>query len=223
LRKGALLGVSLLAMVPGVVFAQDNPAPAPADPGAGPDAGIVVTGSRIRVPNATSVSPITTVGAADLAQRGVTRLEDMLNTLPQVYADQGGGNRGGTVGASGTATINLRNLGNQRTLVLINGRRLMQGDPARSAAQAADINNVPAALVERIDVVTGGASAVYGSTRWPVSSTSCSRRTSRASSSTRATASTSTTTAIRSPQSPPPPGSTRRRAAPSTASSRASR
>lgn len=163
LRKGALLGVSLLAMVPGVVFAQDNSAPAPADPGAGPDAGIVVTGSRIRVPNATSVSPITTVGAADLAQRGVTRLEDMLNTLPQVYADQGGGNRGGTVGASGTATINLRNLGNQRTLVLINGRRLMQGDPARSAAQAADINNVPAALVERIDVVTGGASAVYGS------------------------------------------------------------
>ncbi|AXB79547.1 TonB-dependent receptor domain-containing protein [Novosphingobium sp. P6W] len=160
LRHGALLTASLLALSPVIAFAQDTAAP-DAGPAGGND--IVVTGSRIRVPNATSVSPITTVNSEDLAQRGVTRLEDMLNTLPQVYADQGGGNRGGTVGASGTATINLRNLGNQRTLVLINGRRLMQGDPARSAAQAADINNVPAALVERIDVVTGGASAVYGS------------------------------------------------------------
>ena len=131
-------------------------------PAAEPDA-IVVTGSRIATPNATSVSPITTVSGADLQQRGATRIEDLINTLPQAYADQGGNNRGGTVGASGTATINLRNLGNQRTLVLIDGRRLMQGDPDRVAAQAPDINNVPSALVERIDVVTGGASAVYGS------------------------------------------------------------
>jgi iron complex outermembrane receptor protein len=128
---------------------------------AAPD--VVVTGSRIRSPNATSVSPITSVSGQEIINRGATRIEDLINTLPQAYADQGGGNRGGTIGASGTATINLRNLGNQRTLVLIDGRRLMQGDPARSAAQAADINNVPAALVERIDVVTGGASAVYGS------------------------------------------------------------
>lgn len=124
---------------------------------------ITVTGSRIASPDATSISPISTISGADLSQRGVTRIEDLINTLPQAYADQGGNNRGGTVGASGTATINLRNLGNQRTLVLIDGRRLMQGDPDRVAAQAPDINNVPAALVERIDVVTGGASAVYGS------------------------------------------------------------
>ncbi|TWB21867.1 TonB-dependent receptor-like protein [Nitrospirillum amazonense] len=124
---------------------------------------IIVTGSRIRSPDATSVSPISTVSGEELQQRGVTRVEDLINTLPQAYADQGAGNRGGTVGASGTATINLRNLGNQRTLVLIDGRRLMQGDPDRTSAQAPDINNVPAALIERIDVVTGGASAVYGS------------------------------------------------------------
>ncbi|GAM04761.1 TonB-dependent receptor [Novosphingobium sp. MBES04] len=158
-RRSALLSATFLALVPAAGAAQDLAA-APAE---GASEAIVVTGSRIRSPNATSVSPISTVGAEDISARGATRLEDLLNTLPQVYADQGGGNRGGTVGASGTATINLRNLGNQRTLVLINGRRLMQGDPARSAAQAADINNVPAALVESIDVVTGGASAVYGS------------------------------------------------------------
>ena len=124
---------------------------------------IVVTGSRIKSPDATSVSPVSTIGDKEIARRGVVRVEDLINTLPQAFADQGSGNRGGTVGASGTATINLRNLGNQRTLVLIDGRRLMQGDPARSAAQAADINNIPAALIQRIDVVTGGASAVYGS------------------------------------------------------------
>lgn len=135
-------------------------------PAAAPDSApvdIVVTGSRLRSPDATSTSPISTIGGAEIQARGATRVEDLINTLPQAFADQGGGNRGGTVGASGTATINLRNLGNQRTLVLIDGRRLMQGDPARSAAQAADINNIPAALIERIDVVTGGASAVYGS------------------------------------------------------------
>ncbi|KQV57895.1 TonB-dependent receptor [Caulobacter sp. Root343] len=139
----------------GVASAQD----APADQ----IEAIVVTGSRLKSPDATSVSPVSTVGDKEIARRGVVRVEDLINTLPQAFADQGSGNRGGTVGASGTATINLRNLGNQRTLVLIDGRRLMQGDPARSAAQAADINNIPAALIQRIDVVTGGASAVYGS------------------------------------------------------------
>lgn len=146
------------------VLAQATPDPATtAASSADTTDAIVVTGSRIAIPNASSVSPVSSISGADLQARGVTRIEDLINTLPQAYADQGGNNRGGTVGASGTATINLRNLGNQRTLVLIDGRRLMQGDPDRVAAQAPDINNVPAALVERIDVVTGGASAVYGS------------------------------------------------------------
>ena len=147
-------------------WAQALPVAAPAAlPAAfGEAQSVVVTGSRIRSIDATSISPVTSVGALEFTQRGVLRVEDLINTLPQAYADQsGGGNRGGTVGASGTATINLRNLGSQRTLVLIDGRRLMQGDPARSAAQAPDINNIPPALIERVDVVTGGASAVYGS------------------------------------------------------------
>jgi len=158
--KASWLGIASTAVLAalacgGVASAQE----APADQ----IEAIVVTGSRLKSPDATSVSPVSTVGDKEIARRGVVRVEDLINTLPQAFADQGSGNRGGTVGASGTATINLRNLGNQRTLVLIDGRRLMQGDPARSAAQAADINNIPAALIQRIDVVTGGASAVYGS------------------------------------------------------------
>ncbi len=137
---------------------------APATAAAERTQSVVVTGSRIRSLDATSISPVTSLGAVEFEQRGVLRVEDLLNTLPQAFADQnGGGNRGGTVGASGTATVNLRNLGNQRTLVLIDGRRLMQGDPARSTAQAPDINNIPPSLIERVDIVTGGASAVYGS------------------------------------------------------------
>ncbi|CAN5247199.1 TonB-dependent receptor [soil metagenome] len=159
-RRGLTIRSTCLAMVSLAAMLQAGTAQAQSAPEAND---IIVTGSRIRSPDATSVSPVSTVSAVDLQQRGTTRIEDLINTLPQAFADQGGNNRGGTVGASGTATINLRNLGNQRTLVLIDGRRLMQGDPARSAAQAADINNIPAALVQRIDVVTGGASAVYGS------------------------------------------------------------
>ena len=151
-------------------LAQTAAAPAPAASAASATSAasdtqsVVVTGTRIRSLDATSISPVTSVGALQFEQRGVLRVEDLLNTLPQAFADQsGGGNRGGTVGASGTATVNLRNLGNQRTLVLIDGRRLMQGDPARSTAQAPDINNIPPSLIERVDIVTGGASAVYGS------------------------------------------------------------
>ena len=62
-------------------------------------------------------------------------------------------------GASGTATLNLRGLGSERTLVLVNGRRVVPGDPNTSAA---DINIIPGAMVKRIDVLTGGASSVYG-------------------------------------------------------------
>jgi outer membrane receptor protein involved in Fe transport len=161
LSKASLLGIASTAVLialscGGAAQAQDSSAGAEVE-------AVVVTGSRIKSPDATSVSPISTISNKQITQRGVVRVEDLINTLPQAFADQGSGNRGGTVGASGTATINLRNLGNQRTLVLIDGRRLMQGDPARSAAQAADINNIPAPLIQQIDVVTGGASAVYGS------------------------------------------------------------
>jgi iron complex outermembrane receptor protein len=126
---------------------------------------VVVTGSRIATPNIDSISPITAISAGEIANSGVTRVEDILNSLPQVVADQGSGL---SMGSTGTATINLRGLGAQRTLVLINGRRLMGGDPGGyfgsnpGYASAADINMVPAPLIERIDVLSGGASSTYG-------------------------------------------------------------
>jgi len=121
---------------------------------------VVVTGTRIPSPNLESVSPVTAIGAQELRAQGVTRVEDMINTLPQAFAAQGAALSNGS---TGTATINLRGLGATRTLVLIDGRRLMPGTPnTNGGALAADINFIPSALVQRVDVLTGGASAVYG-------------------------------------------------------------
>ena len=120
---------------------------------------VVVTGSRIPQPNLTSVSPVTAVGSEQVKVEGVTRVEDLINNLPQAFADFGGNLSNGS---TGTASVNLRNLGSQRTLVLVNSRRLMPGDPTQNAAASPDLNQIPAALIERVEVLTGGASAVYG-------------------------------------------------------------
>ena len=122
---------------------------------------VVVTGSRIAQPGLESISPVTTVTQKDIAAQGFSSVEDVLNNMPQVMADQGSSISNG---ATGTATVNLRNLGPQRTLVLINGRRLMPGTPNNQSVNAgpADLNNIPIALVDRVDLLTGGASAVYG-------------------------------------------------------------
>jgi outer membrane receptor protein involved in Fe transport len=117
---------------------------------------IIVTGSRLRSPNLESASPVTVVTAEEFAITGTTRVEDLVNSLPQVFAAQGGNVSNGS---TGTATLNLRGIGAERTLVLVNGRRLMPGTPSTSAA---DINAIPAALIKRVDVLTGGASSVYG-------------------------------------------------------------
>ncbi|MFC0632387.1 TonB-dependent receptor plug domain-containing protein [Brevundimonas balnearis] len=118
---------------------------------------IVVTGSRIAQANLTSTSPITQVSAEDIDSTGVTRVEDLVTQLPQAFAAQ---NSTVSNGASGTATVSLRNLGSSRTLVLIDGRRMGYGSPNDDAA---DLNQIPEQLVERVEVLTGGASAVYGS------------------------------------------------------------
>jgi iron complex outermembrane recepter protein len=120
---------------------------------------VVVTGSRIPQPNLTSISPVTAVSAETIRVEGITRVEDLINNLPQAFADFGGNLANG---ATGAATVNLRGLGAQRTLVLVNGRRLMPGDPTQNGNATADLNQIPGSLIERIEVLTGGASAVYG-------------------------------------------------------------
>ena len=121
---------------------------------------IVVTGSRIPQPNLTSVSPVTVINSQEIKLQGTTRTEDLINALPQSFAAQGGNLANG---ATGTATVNLRGLGPERTLVLINGRRLLVGDPGTGSPAAPDINAIPTGIVKRVDVLTGGASSVYGS------------------------------------------------------------
>jgi iron complex outermembrane receptor protein len=118
---------------------------------------IVVTGSRIPQTNLVTTSPVTQVTGEDIDIAGVTRVEDLVSQLPQAFAAQ---NSTVSNGASGTATVSLRNLGSSRTLVLIDGRRMGYGSPNDDAA---DLNQIPEQLVERVEVLTGGASAVYGS------------------------------------------------------------
>jgi outer membrane receptor protein involved in Fe transport len=118
---------------------------------------VVVTGSRITSPNLTAISPITSIDAGYIASSNYTRVEDILNNLPQVFAGQ---NSTVSNGSNGTASVNLRGLGANRTLVLVNGRRLGPGQGTGS--NVSDINEVPAALIERVDILTGGASSVYG-------------------------------------------------------------
>ena len=131
-----------------------------ADTAGGEVSEIVVTGTRIPTPNLTSIAPVTSVSSADIKAQGISRIEDLMNALPQTFASQGSAVSNGS---NGTATVDLRGLGPNRTIVLIDGRRLQAGNPTSAIAPvAADLNFIPTALVERVDVLTGGASAVYG-------------------------------------------------------------
>lgn len=156
--KSRLAGAVHMALALGVsstAFAQENQQ----SDGVQAVEKISVTGSRIQRVNMVSASPVTEITAADIAMTGLTRLEDVLNDMPALFAAQTSSTANGS---TGTATLDLRNLGSTRTLVLLNGRRLPSGSPGAGGI-AADINQIPAALIERIEVLTGGASATYGS------------------------------------------------------------
>jgi outer membrane receptor protein involved in Fe transport len=163
--RAALAAAAATAIAPSVL-AQTVSATAASSTSATADTSlqeVVVTGSRLaQSPNDVSISPVTSITALDIQQTGLVRTEDLLDNLPQVIASQSGGN---SISANGTATVSLRGLGVSRTLVLVNGTRLAPGaslsaDPSNTAA--ADINQIPADLIERVDILTGGASAVYG-------------------------------------------------------------
>ena len=123
---------------------------------------ITVTGSRIANSNISSSSPVTTVGSEQFDLRGTVDTIDLVNTLPQAQVGVNSQNSSFANGANGTSTLDLRGLGATRTLVLANGKRLPPGSPL-SGGYASDVNLIPAPLVERVEIVTGGASAVYGS------------------------------------------------------------
>ncbi len=122
---------------------------------------IVVTGSRIALPNTISASPLQTISAAQIQQQGAINVQEVLLQNP-TFGTPGISrtNSSFATQSAGVATVNLRNLGEDRTLVLVNGRRFVSGVPG---ANAVDLNVIPTQFLERVDVLTGGASAVYGS------------------------------------------------------------
>jgi outer membrane receptor protein involved in Fe transport len=174
-RKAIKCGASLIALSVAVAFtpaqAQDagSPAPAPAavpaeeQPAAasGDEGQIVVTGSRIARTGFQAPTPTTVMGAEELQRAAPVNIADAVNELPQLSATTTPrtGNGGTSGGTNGINSLNLRSLGVNRTLVLLDGQRVA---PA-SINGAVDINNLPTALVQQVEIVTGGASAVYGS------------------------------------------------------------
>jgi iron complex outermembrane receptor protein len=157
-----LAGVAVLAMSQGAITHAQTAAPAPdvtpAKPASAPEdtrEDIIVTGSRIARRDFSSDSPIATVSGQEIQKSGLVNLEDALNQLPQFVQ----GNGTFSLGRADPATINLRGLGDNRNLVLLDGRRLPSLGP--SGAVTTDI--IPTAAIENIEIITGGASSVYGS------------------------------------------------------------
>ncbi|MDP9414550.1 MAG: TonB-dependent receptor plug domain-containing protein, partial [Pseudomonadota bacterium] len=189
LRSALFIGIAATAVSP--AWAQVAPPTQPAQPGdeegvtqgeppenlgqnevelesgqdveAGPGAAegeIVITGTRIRSPNLVSTVPITSIGVQDLTARGDVNLGDALNELPALRSTFSQASSTRFIGTAGLSLLDLRGLGTARTLVLVNGRRHV---PAQPGTANVDVNTIPTDLLERVDIVTGGNSAIYGS------------------------------------------------------------
>jgi len=142
----------MLAAVPAFAQDQTESEETTEDTGA-----ILVTGSRIARPDLESASPVASVTGETISLTGTLTLEELINDLPQVIP---GNNRtSNNAGGEAFATLDLRGLGPNRTLILVDGERIAPS----STTGAIDISQIPTALIKRVDVVTGGATAVYGS------------------------------------------------------------
>ena len=150
LASSILGGAALLAAIATPAAAQTKAATTEVE-------GIVVTGSRIARQDYSSDTPIVTVSAEALENTGAVTVDALLNQMPQFVpsVNETSNNPGG----NGQANVELRGLGPQRTLVLMDGRRMT---PSNSNGTV-DINTIPPGLIENIEVITGGASAIYGS------------------------------------------------------------
>jgi outer membrane receptor protein involved in Fe transport len=153
--QASSLGVALfLIFLPSLSIAQDETIPPDAEETVIEE--VIVTGSRIKRRDFSSPSPITTITAEEFEFSGQPTLEEYLNQMPQLHPSSG---RTSNNPGDGTARLDLRGLGADRTLVLLNGRRLAPSGMGSSI----DVNNLPRSLIERVEIITGGASTVYGS------------------------------------------------------------
>lgn len=171
--QSALFAIALAGLGhAGTAYAQDNASPqadscADANSNGVCDsdeagAQIVVTGSRIKQPNLEGANPVAVITGEEFFESGNPNVGDQLNDLPQLRNTYSQQNSTRFLGTRGINLLDLRGLGTSRTLVLVNGRRHVAGDILVNGVSP-DTNTIPADLIERVDVVTGGASAVYGS------------------------------------------------------------
>lgn len=146
------VGFALIASAPTSAIAQDAAQAANIEE-------VVVTGSRIARDPLSTTGPITLMDSESIAESGVTSVDDLLRELPSMGTNGIGKNSNN--GGAGMSTVDLRQLGTDRTLVLVNGRRYVASSTGTGAA--VDLGNIPVAMIERVEVLTDGASAVYGS------------------------------------------------------------
>ncbi len=162
MRSIILAGASALAFVASPAFAGQDQTTKTAQ-GAAEEAAtemMVVTGSRIARDNIDATVPITSLSAAELLQNGQVNVGDRLALLPQFRPTFTSQNSGRFIGTAGLSILDLRGQGTARTLVLQNGLRHVSSQPG---AQTVDVSTIPVDLIERVDIVTGGNSSVYGS------------------------------------------------------------
>lgn len=150
LNSTAIFAGMAAVLSPGMASAQDA---------AAEEEVIVVTGTRIQRPDFQFSNPVVSSTAEEIAHSGTTNLLDYLQTVPALNNSLNGTEGFPNAGFSGVDLLNLRNLGVNRTLVLVDGRRHVPGNPGSSAV---DVSAIPTDLVARVDVLTGGASAIYG-------------------------------------------------------------
>src|SRR4249919_3641966 len=156
-RLALLMGGTAALLANSQAFAQEQEQ----DAAEKPMEEVVVTGSRIISTNLDSPSPVQTISSEDIAKTGVVNLQEILLKNPTFGTPTlSRTNSNFLTSGAGVSTVDLRNLGVDRTLTLVNGRRFVSGLPGSAAV---DYNTIPAQFIERVDVLTGGASAVYGS------------------------------------------------------------
>jgi iron complex outermembrane receptor protein len=164
----SLVATGLTVSTP--VFSQDDDAAAELEETVETEE-IVVTGSKLRRDEFSSISPVQVIGGQDAIKVGTVDVSQMIAESPFVFGTQldGSTNSGSTTGAvegvpasgPGSATVSLRGLGAERTLLLVNGRRLSPSG-VRGAPVAPDLNLIPSAMIDRIEILTDGASSIYG-------------------------------------------------------------
>ena len=121
---------------------------------------IEITGSRILREGAVSPSPVTVISGEQLTNSGALNIGEALNNLPQLANTYTLSNSGRDIGTAGLNILDLRGMGTSRTLVLVNGKRHVSSSAGQSSV---DTNTIPSSWIEKVEVITGGASAVYGS------------------------------------------------------------